>query len=269
MLRNQFFLLTTFLLLLTSPVFATLDNRASGEANGEPADGNVLSLVAEPRLSKGHLSAIYGGNSADRFLGISGDYERKFKGGDWEIEGQLQRGDITQGDFYAAVAFNMWKLQIKPFAELNTVQMDDWGYTTDGGMKTKIPIGDTGVAVAFGAFLRGSNAFVPLQTGTRNPVTGEIKWEDPTLLNFDNLGLVNGIVEVPIEWRRLDIKLTSIIDISNQRFHQFITSVTYSKQITESLQFSAMGEHIAEAGKDGADGGQQADFSLRLGYTLN
>lgn len=211
----------------------------------------------------GHISAIYGDNSIDQFLGLSGDYQKAFEHGDFEADAQIQSGDILEGDAHIAIALNLGYAQLKPFAEVNTVRTDDWGYSLDGGAKINVPIGDTGVEVALGMFARGSKAFIPLQKGTRNPVTGEVKWEDATPLNFDNLGLLNALFETQFEWRRVNIGLKGIFDVSNQKFHQLITDLSSSWQLTQSLQFSAKWEYIVQAGEGG---GQQASVAFAMGY---
>ena len=223
----------------------------------------AMALLAVNAFGSGHISAIWDYNPIDGLIGVSGDYQTEFEDGDFEVDAQLQSGDIVVGDAHVAIAFNVGPVQVKPFAEANTIKTEDWGHTLDGGAKLNVPIGDTGVDVALGMFARNSKAFIPLQHGTRNPVTGEVKWEDATLLNFENLGLLNALFETQFEWKRLNVGLMGIFDVSNQKFHQLITKVSTSWQLTQRLQFSVRAEHIAQAG---ATGGQQVDISFATGY---
>lgn len=225
----------------------------------------LLAILMLPALSfaSGHISAIYDYSPIDGLLGLSADYEKDLGRYEIETDGQIQSGDIIDGGAHLAVAFDIGPIQLKPFAEVNAVRTDDWGHTLDGGAKINVPIGDTGVDIALGMFARNSNAFVPLQTGTRNPVTGEVTWDDATLLNFSDLGLLNALFETGFKWKRLDVGITGIFDVSNQKFHQLITEASTSWQITQRLQFSVMGEHIVQAGDDG---GQQLDVSFAMGY---
>jgi len=235
MLRSNFCLLTLILVftLLTLPVFS----------------------------EEGHLSAIFTHNPVDSLLGLNGDYEKDF--GKWTLEadGAIEHGDITEGGANLAIAFDVGPVQLKPFTTLAAIRTSDWGHALDGGAKLNVPIGSLDIAV--GVFARNSQAFVPLQTGTRNPVTGEVKWNDATLLNFNDLGVLNAIGETEFSWRNLDFKLTGIFDISNQRFHQFITDATAAWDIPFGLQFSLLGQHVIQTGESG---GQQFNISSQIGY---
>lgn len=227
----------------------------------------ILTLLTIPSLlaSEGHVAAIFSRNPVDSLMGGNGSYKTDF--GKWTLEadGSIAHGDITESNANIAVGFDIGlgqkEIAIKPFTTLAAIRTSDWGYALDGGVKLNVPIGSLDVAI--GAFARNSQAFVPLQHGTRNPVTGEIKWEDPTLLNFDGLGVWNAVVETGWDWKNLDLKLTGIVDLSNQKFHQLITDATASWDVAWGLQFSVMGQHIAQAGEGG---GQQVNISSQIGY---
>lgn len=221
----------------------------------------LLTLPALLAFSEGHLSATYAYNPVDSLIGLGGDYEKDF--GKWTLEadGSIQHGDITESGANLAVAFDVGRVQLKPFTTLAAIRTSNWGHALDGGMKLNVPIGSLDIAV--GVFARNSQAFVPLQTGTRNPVTGEIKWDDPTLLNFNDLGILNAIGETGWSWENLDVRLTGIFDISNRRFHQLITDATAAWDMPFGLQFSLLGQHIAQAGEGG---GQQFNISSQVGY---
>ena len=262
---KNFWLVIAMMALLVTSAFS---ENGTDEERRSLHSGNVLS--ADERTDRtpifrrsGHISAIYGYNPIDSLIGLSGSYETDFKHGDFEVDAQLQSGDIVEGDAHLAIAFDVGPVQLKPFTEVNTIKTADWGRTLDGGAKLNIPLRDSGVDVAIGMFARNSKAFIPLQHGTRNPVTGEVTWEDATLLNFDNLGLLNALFETQFAWKRVDVGLTGIFDVSNQEFHQLIIELSTSWQLTQRLQFSMMLEHIVQAGDAG---GQQADATFAIGY---
>ena len=212
-------------------------------------------------FGSGHISATYAYNPIDSLKGLSADYEKDF--GDYEIEtdGTIQQGDIVEGDAHFAIAFDFGPIQLKPFSEINVIRTEDWGHTLDGGLKLNVPLGDLDIAV--GVFGRNSNSFVPLQQGTRNPVTGTVTWEDSTLLDFNELGVLNALLETKFTWERIDIGVTGIVDVSNRKFHQLITEVGTSWDVSEDLLLTLVAEYITQAGENG---GQQLDFMLAFGY---
>lgn len=210
--------------------------------------------------SGGHINATYQQSPLDSLIGVAADYEEEYRWGDFEVDGALQSGDITEGEAHAAVAFNVGIFQVKPFGELNLIRTSDWGHTLDGGAKLNFPIGNFNVAG--GVFARNSNAFVPLQTGTRNPITGEEKWDDATPLNFDDLGVLNALLETEFDWHRIEIGLTGIFDLSNQAFHQVIVDAGTNWDIGV-VSILADVQYIAQAG---TGGGQQLSFQGGVGY---
>lgn len=220
----------------------------------------AMAFVASA-FASGHLSVTYGGNSIDTLLGVSGDAE--FEVSKWEVkaDGQLQSGDIVDGDGEVSAVYRLGAVQLGPFVQSSVVYTSDLGHTLDGGLKVNFPWRSTDVAVGF--FGRSSQAFVPLQTGARNPVTGEVKWEDATLLNFDDLGRWNALVEFGVEWRRVDLEFTGIFDCSNLAFHQVIGEASSAWAVTEALDFVAAVEVIVE------QGGWQRDVQLGFSYKFN
>lgn len=223
----------------------------------------IIALLVSPTAhSSGFVNVNYNFNPIDSLIGLSGGFTHDFGNYDIEVEGQGQRGDIIEGDLHAAVAFDVSIFQVKPFAEVNLVKTDDWGRTLDGGAKLNFPIGV--LDFAGGLFLRNSDAFRPIETGTRvQGVEGSEKWDTATLLNFDDLGLVNGILETKVQWHRVNLGIAAILDISNQAFHQFISTAGASWQWSpHNIQFSMSIEHIAQAGNKG---GQQFDVAAGFG----
>jgi len=223
----------------------------------------IFTLLIVPTLlaSEGHVAAIFSHNPVDSLLGGNGSYKKTFGKWTFEADGSIEHGDITESGANLAVAFDIGPIQLKPFTTLAAIRTGDWGHALDGGAKVNVPIGS--LDVALGVFARNSQAFVPLQTGTRNPVTGEVTWDDATLLNFNDLGILNAIGETGWSWRNLHFQLTGIFDISNQRFHQLITDATAAWDMPFGLQFSLLGQHIAQTGESG---GQQFNISSQIGY---
>lgn len=221
----------------------------------------VMLFACVSAHASGHISATYGRNPVDSLLGGSASYEKDFGKWDIEADAQIQSGDITESEAHVAVAFDVGPVQFKPFVELNAIRTEDWGYSRDGGAKINIPIGDSGVELALGGFLRGSQAFVPLQKGTRNPITGEVEWDDASILNFDNLGLINALFEVNLEWKRLDLGLSGIFDVSNKTFHQIIVDAGTGWQITPKVSIFVDGQYIEQPGD-----GRQVSFTSGVGY---
>ena len=211
--------------------------------------------------TEGHLSATYAYNPIDSLIGLSGDYQRDFGRGSLEADGSLQHGDITEGDASLAVAIDAGPIQIVPFITHQAIRTSNWGHVFDGGLKGNWPIRHYDIAI--GIFGRASQAFVPLQTGTRNPITGEVHWDTATLLNFHDLGILNALIEAGFSWFFLDIQLASIFDVSNRRFHQLITDVTAAWDMPFGFQFSVVGQHIAQAGHFG---GSQFNIQTAWGY---
>ena len=193
----------------------------------------TIMLCVSYAFADGNISATYAHNPLDSLKGVVADYEKDF--GEYEIEtdGSIQQGDIIEGDAHFAIAFDVGPVQLKPFSETNFVKTEDWGHTLDGGLKINVPWGNVDVAV--GMFGRSSNAFIPLQQGTRNPVTGEVKWNDATLLDFNDLGILNALFEIKFPLQQFDIGITGILDISNQKFHQVITEIGSSWKVAESF----------------------------------
>ena len=212
-------------------------------------------------LGSGNISGTYAYNAIDSLKGLSVDYEKDFLDYEVETDGSIQQGGIIEGDAHIAVAFAVGSIQLKPFGELKFVKTEDWGHTLDGGIKINIPI--VSIDVAVGVFGRSSNAFIPLQKGTRNPVTGAVKWDDATLLDFNDLGVLNALFETQFELNLFHVGITGIFDISNRKFHQVITEIMASWELERSIWFSITAEHIAQVGEGG---GQQIDFIAAVGY---
>lgn len=218
----------------------------------------LICIVFAPTAhSAGYISVDTAYNAIDDFVGASGGFNKDFGKYEVELEASAQKGDIFEGEFHAAVARDIGPVQAKPFVEINTVKTDDWGGSYDGGAKLNVPY--KGLDFAGGLFLRGSDAFRPIETGTRTQgVPGSEKWDQATLLNFDDLGLVNGILEVEFGIGRFKVGVATIFDISNQKFHQLVTDASASWQLYRALHFNLAVEYIAQAGENG---GQQTDIT--------
>lgn len=224
----------------------------------------LMLMITPHAVASGHISVIYGKSPLDSLLGVAADYEKDFGSWDLEADAQLQDGDITESEAHIALGFDVGPVQLKPFLEINAIKTyEDWGYARDGGAKVNVPIGQSGVEAALGVFFRGSQAFVPLQKGTRNTQTGEIVWDEASVLNFDGLGLVNALFEVNFEWRRIDIGVSGIFDISNKSFHQVIVDAGTSWQLTEKLSIGVDGQYVEQPGEGG---GRQTSATIRSNY---
>ena len=220
----------------------------------------VMMMCASADAS-GHINAIYSRNPMDSQMGLSGDYEKDF--GLWEIEAdaQVQRGDIVESEAHVAIAFGNGPVQFKPFAELNAVYTKDWGHSLDGGAKINLPLGN--IDVAAGMFLRNSAAFKPIETATR--VQGTEEWipdNSGSPLNFEDLGLLNALIEFEYKWERVSLGVTSIFDISNQTFHQVILDAGTGWNVTPKLRLSVDLQYIVQAGENS---GQQTTVTTGLG----
>lgn len=218
----------------------------------------VLLSLMQAAFASGHVAVTLGRNPIDSLLGGSADYEAEVNKVEVKADAQFQSGDILDGDGNVSLAYALGVFQVVPFAQVSVVYTSDLGHALDGGLKLNFPWRSADVAVGF--FGRSSQAFVPLQTGTRNPVTGEVTWEDATLLNFDDLGILNLLIEAGLEWRRVDLKVTGIFDASNRRFHQVIGEASSAWAVTERLDFIAAIEYIIE------DSSSQSDMQFGFGY---
>lgn len=219
-------------------------------------------LYALTANASGHISLNYAYNPIDSLVGLSGDYEKDFGGYEVETDGQLQSGDIIEGDLHAAVAFDMGPVQAKPFVEANIVRTEDWGRTLDMGAKLNFPIGDLDIAA--GLFGRNSDAFKPIETGTRvQGVAGSEKWKESSILNFNDLGLLNALIETQYQWKRVQFGVTGIVDISNREFHQIILDASTGWKLTSKLSLNVDAQHITQIGD-----GQQFSFNGGVSYNF-
>ena len=116
----------------------------------------IFSMVSVPAFGEGNIGFTFNQVIDDRSGGLIGDYEREWELFDFEIDGQLQFGDVYRVKLHTAVVFDLGSVGIKPFLDLNSKGyiLSELGYEQNAGLALTVPYRDLRFDVGF----FGSNA---------------------------------------------------------------------------------------------------------------
>ena len=101
----------------------------------------MVLLMTASAFGEGNIGFTFNQVIDDRSGGLIGDYEKEGELFDFEIDGQLQFGDIYRLKLHTAVVFDLGSVGIKPFLDLNSKGyiLADLGYDQNVGLALTVP----------------------------------------------------------------------------------------------------------------------------------
>ena len=143
--KNFYVLFTIFVVLLVALVVK--------ESHSE--------VVKESR-SEGNIGLSYNRAVDDQSGGLFGEYEHDAGPFDFEIEGQLQSGDVYDGNLNLAITFDLFSrvgVRLASDNDLKGYSLDTLGRQNNMGIDLVVPIGVGDVEFSVGIFGRNGNPF--------------------------------------------------------------------------------------------------------------
>ena len=117
----------------------------------------LFALLTDSVHGAGNIGFTYSQVIDDQSGGVTAEYEHDGETIDFEIDGQLQSGDIYRGKAHAEVVFRLGSIGLKPFVDITAK-----GYTLDGlgreqnyGLAGTVKVGDLDFDIGVGG--RNSN----------------------------------------------------------------------------------------------------------------
>ena len=114
----------------------------------------AMVLLALPSFAhaEGNIGFTFNQVVDDRSMGFTAGYKTDGEKVDFEVDGQLQAGEIYRGGGHAEIVFGLGAVGIKPFVDVTTK-----GYTLEGlgsdqniGLALTVPVGDLSFDVGVG-----------------------------------------------------------------------------------------------------------------------
>jgi len=174
----------------------------------------LAAFVALPAFSNS-IGFNYTQAVDDTSWGLHGDYEKKVGSVDFELEGQLQSGDVYVGNADLSVQFNISAIGVK-LSSLNNLQGPSIGglgrqNTLDAALV--VPLGDLDFAI--GIFGQNGNPFAPQYelSDVLDPVSEVIESESGITIPEGNRWGVSAAVGLDVSVFEVDVK--ALLDPNN------------------------------------------------------
>ena len=204
----------------------------------------IALLMATSAFAGGNIGFTFNQIIDDRSGGLIGEYEYEGQPFDFEVDGQLQFGNIYRGKAHAEITFDLGRVGLKPFVDvgLKGYTLDTLGNDKNAGLALTVPVGD----LNFDIGIFGSNAG---PWGSPNALDALVpKGYDETQL--EGLGLadvhpapkglpsrvgnsLNALVATGFEKGDVEIKLKGIFELLGEgdKAHQLISRFETSRNL--------------------------------------
>ena len=225
----------------------------------------VMFFVTTPVFSEGNIGFTYSRAIDDQNWGFLGDYEHKADIFDFEVEGQLQSGDVYRGKTDLSVTLNTplpVDLQLYSNNTLKGYTLDTLGRVNDVGAALVVPINSLNVSI--GIFGRNGNPFAP-RTALSTLTDAGFSEEDFTGLDLENIQLsegmsikagssLNGSIETEFDISRFEVEVKGLLELvgEGEKVHQVLANIAtggtllqaFSWQISADLGAQLFGDVI-------------------------
>ena len=198
----------------------------------------LAALVALPVFATGNIGFNYSRAIDDQNWGVLGDYEHKADIFDFEVEGQLQSGDVYRGKTDLSVTLNTplpIDLQLYSNNTLKGYTLDTLGRVNDVGAALVVPIRSLNVSV--GIFGRNGNPFAP-RTALSTLTDAGFSEEDFTGLDLENIQLSEGMsikagsslnssIETEFDISRFEVEVKGLLELvgEGEKVHQLLANI--------------------------------------------
>ena len=198
----------------------------------------LAALVALPVFATGNIGFNYSRAIDDQNWGFLGDYEHKADIFDFEVEGQLQSGDVYRGKTDLSVTLNTplrVDLQLYSNNTLKGYTLDTLGRVNDAGAALVVPISSLNVSI--GIFGRNGNPFAP-RTALSTLTDAGFSEEDFTGLDLENIQLsegmsikagssLNGSIETEFDISRFEVEVKGLLELlgEGEKVHQLLANI--------------------------------------------
>ena len=121
----------------------------------------LVALVVKESRSEGNIGLSYNRAVDDQSGGLFGEYEHDAGPFDFEIEGQMQTGDVYDGNLNLAITFDFYRVGVRLASDndLKGYSLDTLGRQNNMGIDLVVPIGVGDVEFSVGIFGRNGNPF--------------------------------------------------------------------------------------------------------------
>ena len=199
----------------------------------------LLFLAVGMCQAEGNIGFNYSRAVEDQSWGLLGDYEHETEIFDFEIEGNLQSGDVYHGKTDLSVTLNTPLPVDLRFYSNNTLkgyQLDTLGRSNDLGIAGVVKIANLDIAI--GVFGRNGNPFAP-RTALGTLTSTGFSESDFEGLGLENIQLAEGIdikdgsslnaaIETELEWNRFEIELKALLEMlgEGEKVHQVKANIS-------------------------------------------
>ena len=225
----------------------------------------VMFFATTPVFSEGNIGFTYSRAIDDQNWGFLGDYEHKADIFDFEVEGQLQSGDVYRGKTDLSVTLNTplpVDLQLYSNNTLKGYTLDTLGRVNDVGAALVVPIHSLNVSI--GIFGRNGNPFAP-RTALSTLTDAGFSEEDFMGLDLENIQLsegmsikagssLNGSIETEFDISRFEVEVKGLLELlgEGEKVHQVLANIAtggtllqaFSWQISADLGAQLFGDVI-------------------------
>lgn len=218
----------------------------------------ILALLFVPFLahSAGNIGLNFSQVIDDQSIGVVGEYEIDGNRADFEIDGQLQSGDIYRGKVHAELVFDVSAVDIKLFSDttMKGYTLDGLGRDTNIGVALTVPVESLNFDIGI-----GGNSATPW--GAPNALSELVpKGYDESELETLGLGSVHpaprgipfqdgmflkGFVATGFKKGNVDIDIKGILQLTGEdKAHQVKTTFDTSRELFGSVTWNIGAEVI-------------------------
>lgn len=214
----------------------------------------ILAFFVVCLFSMNAFSNQIGINFSEDSLGALGDYQKKWRAYEFEVDAQAQKSDSISLASNISAQRNFGAVGLKPFASYNR---DDIGNTLDAGGLLNFSLG--GLDIAAGASFRGAN---PTSAGLEkrfdaNGVEVEVHAAgySPNAYTLPAINNINAVVATGFEYRKIETDLTMYLPLTEREVVPIvvISRSQTSIAIAENLSLALVVDARTYIHSDGAE----------------
>lgn len=186
----------------------------------------ILALFTCATVDANTLGLSYDRAVDETNIGIYGDYEKDLGIADFEVEGQLQGGDIYLGNIDTAFTFNIGSigLRLENNNLLKGYELSSIGRTNDIGASLVIPIDSLEVSV--GIFGKSGNPFDKIYE-LENPSDPESAVLKDAGITIKDGSTLNAAVKTEFDVSRFEVGLRALFELAGEgeKAHQAVIDI--------------------------------------------
>lgn len=197
------------------------------------------------------IGLTYGGSTDDWNLGIYGDYEKGLGVADFEIEGQLQSGDVYLGNLDTAITFGIGSIGLRLESNnlLKGYEVSSIGRTNDIGASVVIPIDSLEVSV--GIFGKSGNPFDKVYE-LENPSDPDSAILKDAGITIKEGSTLNAALKTEFDVSRFEIGLRGLLELAGEgeKAHQAVVDIGTGGNFVGGIDWTAQAKIYAQSYKN-------------------